>query len=63
MSSDIQIAVRLEPEIVSKLDALAEELTAQNPGIRVTRASALRMMALRGIAATSDERAARRRSR
>lgn len=61
--SDVQVAVRLTAEIVAKLDAEAAKISAMNPGIRVTRASVLRMLALRGLASAEAEMSKPRRSR
>lgn len=48
MTNDVQVVVRLPSSVVQELDALAEKLS--KPGLKVTRATVLRMLAIQGLA-------------
>jgi hypothetical protein len=43
------LSVRLEPELIQRLDAVAEFLSERAGGARITRSSALAVVAMRGI--------------
>ena len=49
--NDVQTVVRLPSSMLRELDTLAEKMS--EPGIRITRASVIRMLILRGMAAES----------
>lgn len=40
----ILVAFRLPPDMVARLDAYAKTLEARTPGVRVSRAAALRVL-------------------
>ena len=44
-----QIAFRLGASLVTRLDAYAEKLSGESPGLNVTRADVARMLLLRGL--------------
>lgn len=44
-----QVAFRLEEELLARLDRYAERLAAENPGMRFTRADALRVLLTRAL--------------
>jgi len=43
------LSLRLPVEIIEQLDALADSLKKEQPGINVTRADAARVLLLRGL--------------
>lgn len=47
--NDVQIAVRLPEAMVRRLDRIASRMSKEKPGVRVTRASVIRMFVLAGI--------------
>lgn len=47
--NDSQTVVRLPSDVVHKIDAIAEKMSKQRPGIKITRASLIRMFVLKGI--------------
>lgn len=49
MTNDVQIAVRLPSDVVRKLDVIARAMSKENPGVKVSRAAVVRMLAIRGI--------------
>jgi predicted transcriptional regulator len=49
-----QIAVRLDADVISRLDAVASKLT--RPGLSVTRTDAIRIALLTGLQAIEKER-------
>lgn len=50
----VQTAVRLDPELIARLDAIAGKLS--RPGLEVTRTDALRICLLTGLQAIEKER-------
>lgn len=48
--------IRLPSEIVDRLDQLAEELTASQPGKKFSRASVVRVLIARGFGAVAADR-------
>jgi len=50
----VQTAVRLDPEMVARLDAIAAKLS--RPGLEVTRTDAIRIALLTGLQAIEKER-------
>ena len=48
-TNDVQIAVRLPSDVVKKLDVIANAMSKERPGVKVSRAAVVRMMAIRGI--------------
>jgi hypothetical protein len=40
----VQVAFRFEPDLVARIDGHAERLAAQHPGLRFTRADAVRAL-------------------
>lgn len=51
---DGHLSLRLDSEIIKKLDAEAEHLAAASPGMRVTRADVARKHLLRGMELTQS---------
>jgi predicted transcriptional regulator len=49
-----QVAVRLDADVIGRLDAIASKLT--RPGLEVTRTDAIRIALLTGLAAMEKER-------
>ena len=47
MTNDVQTAVRLPSEVLQAVDELAKKLSS--PGIRIARASVLRMLIVEGV--------------
>ena len=45
-----QTAFRLPPDLVAKLDRIADRLSAERPGIPITRADVVRMLLTRAVA-------------
>ena len=50
-----QIGVRLEDDLVARIDAYAARVAAELPGVRFGRSDAIRVLVTKGLAA-SDER-------
>ena len=50
----VQTAVRLDPEMLARLDAVAAKLS--RPGLEVTRADAIRIALATGLQAIEKER-------
>jgi hypothetical protein len=50
----VQTAIRLDPELIARLDAVAAKLT--RPGLEVTRSDAMRICLLTGLQAIEKER-------
>jgi hypothetical protein len=50
----VQTAIRLDPELIARLDAVAGKLT--RPGLEVTRSDAMRICLLTGLQAIEKER-------
>jgi len=46
---DIQCAFRLAPELVEEIDAYVKVLEKKQPGIKFTRADAVRVLLLRAL--------------
>lgn len=63
MTKTVQVAIRLESELVADADALAHELAATTPGFEPTRTSVLRAAIVRGLAALRSELATKRLKR
>lgn len=57
------LPVRLEEELISRLDELAEALTRKAAGVKVTRASAIRVALERGLDALHAELGEPRRTK
>jgi hypothetical protein len=53
--ADRPIPVRLEEDIIERLDRIAEALTARAVGARVSRASAMRVALERGVSSIETE--------
>jgi len=54
---DMSLAFRLPPELVARLDAYVDKLTAQNPpGLRVTRGDAARILLTKALDAEGESR-------
>jgi predicted transcriptional regulator len=49
-----QIAIRLDPDVISRLDAIATKLS--RPGLSITRTDAIRVALLNGLHAIEKER-------
>lgn len=49
------IPVRLEDELIARLDALAAALTERTAGVKVSRSAAMRAALERGLASLEDE--------
>ena len=49
-----QVAVRLDPDVISRLDAIAAKLT--RPGLDVTRTDAIRIALMNGLESIEQER-------
>lgn len=60
MINDVQIVVRLPSDIVHKLDEIAKMMTKKTPGVKVSRAAVVRMMAIQGINAMKAEEGGRK---
>jgi predicted transcriptional regulator len=43
------VPLRLPPDLIRRLDRLAERIEKERPGMRVTRSDAARMALLRGL--------------
>ena len=56
MNNDRQVAFRLPSVLVDRLDAYAERLRQENPGIRVSRADAVRLLLTRALEAVENVR-------
>jgi len=54
-----RLGVRLEPELLEKLYALAEKLAREHPGVRFTRSDVARLLLKRAL--TAEETTKRRR--
>ena len=50
----VQTAIRLDPELIARLDAVAAKLT--RPGLEVTRSDAMRICLLTGLQAIEKEK-------
>ena len=50
----MQTAVRLDPELIARLDVIAAKLS--RPGLEVTRTDAIRIALLTGLQAIEKER-------
>jgi hypothetical protein len=50
----VQTAIRLDPEVIGRLDAVAAKLS--RPGLSVTRSDAMRICLLTGLTAIEKER-------
>ena len=50
----VQTAIRLDPEVIGRLDAVAAKLS--RPGLEVTRSDAMRIALLTGLQAIEKER-------
>ena len=53
--TDKPIAIRLDEEILSRLDRLSEALTGRVAGARLTRTDAHRVALLRGLESLEEE--------
>lgn len=62
MSKDFQTAVRFPSDVVRQLDELAEQMTKDTPGVKVTRAAVIRMMVMRSLSEASAEPGRKRRA-
>ena len=56
-----QVAFRLPVELVERLDAFAEQMKAESPGLRVTRADAARLLLTRALDASEKKRGKQRK--
>lgn len=56
MSKDFQTAVRFPSEVVRRLDEIAEQMTLERPGVKVTRAAVIRMMVMEGLRSAKQAR-------
>jgi hypothetical protein len=54
------VAFRLEPELLKQLDDYAKRLQADNPGLRATRADALRVLLSKALAAEGKTQTSKR---
>ena len=54
MNNDRQVAFRLPSSLVDKIDAQVEDWSANQPGMRVTRADVVRALLVRGLAENED---------
>jgi predicted transcriptional regulator len=52
------LQVRVEPEVLDRLDRLAEQLTARAMGVEVNRTAAARAVVLKGLEVMEKELAA-----
>ena len=50
----VQTAIRLDPELIDRLDAVAAKLS--RPGLEVTRSDAMRIALMTGLQAIEKER-------
>lgn len=50
-----RLGLRLEAELLARLDALAARLAAETPGVRFTRSDAARWLLLRALEGLSEE--------
>lgn len=48
-SPSVQLTLRLEPEILARVEAHADRLRRTNPGLPVTRAGALRALVVEAL--------------
>ncbi len=48
-SPSLVMPFRLPADLVRRLDALAERLSEERPGIEITRSDVVRMLLLRGV--------------
>ena len=55
MNNDRQVAFRLPSSLVEKIDAQVEDWSANQPGLRVTRADVVRALLVRGLAENADD--------
>ncbi|MFZ4580164.1 MAG: hypothetical protein ACOYOB_17400 [Myxococcota bacterium] len=62
MEHDAQFALRLPASVIERLDALAERLRQERPGLRMSRADVTRMLILEGLARSDQEEAATARA-
>lgn len=53
------LSVRLEPELIERLDAVAELLSARAGGAKISRSNALNVVAARGLEAFEAEMTAK----
>src|SRR5215813_4083283 len=50
MAKTTMVAFRLENELLKRIDAFAKHLEGKTPGIKLTRADAVRVILVRGLA-------------
>ncbi len=48
-ANETQTAVRFPEDVMRRIDAVAKKMTAERPGVRVTRAAVIRLFVLRGL--------------
>jgi len=45
----VMVGMKLDPETLARVDALAEAMRVESPGARMTRSDALRILILRAL--------------
>ncbi len=55
MGKTLQVAFRLEEDLVKRLDRYAKQMEGTMPGFKVTRADAVRMLLLRSLSLVEGE--------
>jgi uncharacterized protein (DUF4415 family) len=50
-TATIQVAIRLDPETVARIDLYADQLRTEIPGVTVTRSAAIRALILQALTA------------
>jgi hypothetical protein len=61
MSKDFQTVVRFPSDVVRQIDAVAERMSQERPGMKVSRAAVIRMMVMKGLAGEASTAPSRRR--
>jgi hypothetical protein len=58
-----QVGIRLEPELISRLDAYAKQREQQTPGQSVTRTDAVKVLLEQGLAEAGFPKESKRKKR
>jgi hypothetical protein len=58
----IQVGFRMAKELVDRIDEYAEYMDKQNPGMKMSRADAVRILVTRALDETDKERKSKRKS-
>lgn len=60
MAAKQQVAFRLDPDLVKRVDAYAKQLATEQPGLDFSRADAVRVLLTRALDQVDAERPAKR---